>query len=135
MPGCVLHVSGEHFDVDAFLARSSLRPGRVHHRGEARRRAGVFADSGLSLDVSDADGQLAVEVGDAIRFLTEHEAELRRLQSFPGVADLRLDFGYYARESVAQFDYLPPELLVRAGSLGIGIELSLYHVSPEPTVA
>jgi hypothetical protein len=41
----------------------------------------------------------------------------------------------YAREVAAQFDYLPPELLARAGSLGISIELSLYHVSPESTVA
>ena len=135
MPGCVLHVSGEHFDVDTFLAQSSLRPYRIHHRGEARRRAGVFPDSGLSLNISDADGQLPEEVSDSIRFLTEHESELRRLQSFPGVTDLRLDFGYYAREVAAQFDYLPPELLTRAGSLGIGIELSLYHVSPDSTVA
>ncbi len=133
MSGCVLHVSGEHFDVDAFLSRTSLRPYRVHHRGEARRRSGVFPDSGLSLDVSKADGQLSAKVSDVIRFLTEHETELRRLQSFPGVADLRLDFGYYAREAAAQFDYLPPELLARAGSLGI--ELSLYHVSPEPAAA
>ena len=135
MPGCVLHVTGEDFAVDAFLAESSLRPYRVHHRGETRRRAGVFPDSGLSLDISDVDGQLSEEVADAIRFLTEHEPELRRLQSFPGATDLRLDFGSYFREVAAQFDYLPPELLARAGSLGIGIELSLYHVSPESTVA
>jgi hypothetical protein len=135
MPGCVLHVTGDDFAVDAFLAESSLRPYRVHHRGETRCRAGAFPDSGLSLAISDADGQLSEEVADATRFLTEHEPELRRLQSFPGVTDLRLDFGYYAREVAAQFDYLPPELLARAGSLGIGIELSLYHVSPESTVA
>ncbi len=135
MPGCVLHISGEHFDVDAFLSQSSLQPYRVHHRGEPSRRREVFSDSGLSLDISEADGQLSEEVSDAVRFLAEHESELRRLQSFPGVTDLRLDFGYYARDVAAQFDYLPPELLARAGSLGIGIELSLYHTSPESTVA
>ena len=136
MPGCVLHVSGEHFDVDAFLSQSSLRPYRVHHLGELRRRAEAFSDSGLSLDISEADGHLSAEVSDAVRFLAEHEAELRRLQSFPGVTDLRLDSGYYRREVFVQCDYLPPELLRLAGSLGIGIELSLYPTpAPDSTVA
>jgi hypothetical protein len=39
---------------------------------------------------------------------------------------MRLDFGCWFRDVAAQFEYLPPELLVRAGSLGIGIELSFY---------
>jgi hypothetical protein len=33
----MLHVSGEEFDVDAFLAQSTLRPYQVYHRGEQRR--------------------------------------------------------------------------------------------------
>ena len=131
MPGCVLHVTGEDFDVDAFLAESRLRPGRVHRRGEARRHDRPFPCSGLSLDVSEADGRLRDEVSDALVFLTRHESELRRLRSFPGVTDLRLDFGCYRRDVPAQFEYLPPELLALAGNLDIGIELSLYHVSPE----
>ncbi len=49
-----------------------------------------------------------------------------RLGCYPGVTDMRLDFGYYRRDVAAQFDYLPPDLLARAGKLGIGIELSLY---------
>jgi len=136
MPGCVLHVSGEDFQVDAFLADSELQPYRVYHRGEVRGRSEQHFDSGLSLDVSFADGDLKAEVADAIRFLSEHEAELQWLRNFPGVTDMRLDFGYYSRDVAAQFDYLPPELLARAGRLGIGIELSLYHASrSEPTVA
>ena len=40
---------------------------------------------------------------------------------------MRLDFGYGRCPTAAvQCDYLPPELLALAGSLGIGIELSLY---------
>ena len=129
MPGCVLRVSGDDFQVDAFLAGSNLRPFRVHHRGDTSRRSSLYTNSGLSLHVSSADGDLDAEISDAVAFLTTHEAELQRLHDFPGVTDLRLDFGYYQRNVAAQFDYLPPDLLARAGKLGIGIELSLYAAS------
>lgn len=136
MPGCVLHVSGDDFRVDAFLADSSIRPYRIHHRGDTARRLRLHTDSGFSLDVSSADGDLDAAVADAIGFLSTHNAELLRLHDFPGVTDMRLDFGYYHRDVVAQFDYLPPDLIARAGKLGIGIELSLYAApKPEPTVA
>ena len=119
MPGCVLHVSGDDFRVDAFLADSNLRPYRVHHRGDIGRRSRRFTDSGLSLDISFADGDLEAEITDAIRFLSTHEAELQRLHDFPGVTDMRLDFGYDCRNVAVQCDYLPPDLLTRAGTLGI----------------
>ena len=125
MPGCVLHVSGEDFDVDAFLGGSALQPYRVHHRGE-RNRSETYPDSGFSVNVSDVDGDLKAEIADAIDFLSAHEAELLRLRGFAGVSDIRLDFGYYRREVVGQFDYLPPALIASAGRCGIGIELSLY---------
>src|SRR6185295_4997963 len=95
-------------------------------RGDIARRSQHLTDSGLSLDVSSADGDFDAEIAVAIAFLSIHEAELRRLRDFPGVTDVRLDFGYYRRDVAAQCDYLPPELLARAGKLGIGIELSLY---------
>ena len=66
MPGCVLHVSGEDFQVAAFLAESSLRPYRIHHSGESARRSRRHRDSGLSLDVSNAEGDLKAEIADAI---------------------------------------------------------------------
>jgi hypothetical protein len=89
MPGCVLHVSGDDFRVDAFLADSNLRPYRVHHRGDIARRSQHFTNSGLSLNVSSADGDLDAEIPDAIAFLSTHEAELPRLHDFPGVTDMR----------------------------------------------
>ncbi|MEQ1749374.1 MAG: hypothetical protein ABL974_08115 [Prosthecobacter sp.] len=130
MPGCILHVSGEDFQVDAFLANSNLRPYRVHHRGEIGHRSCPLIDSGLSLDVSSADGNsIKVQIVDAIAFLSTYAAELERLHDFPGVTSMLLDFGYYRRDVAAQIEYLPPELLLRAGTLGIGIKLSLYAVS------
>jgi hypothetical protein len=132
MPGCFLHVSGKRFEVDQFLASSTLKPYRVHHLGEPtiRRRSGeLYDDAGFSVDVSEVDGDLSVEVQDAIAFLQRHDAELARLATIPEVSDRRLDFGYYRRDVFMQSEYLPPELLLLAGAHGIAIELSLY---PQP---
>ena len=118
------------------MVGSTLEPYHVHRRGEIWRRTERFTHSGLRCDVSEAEGSLAAQAADAISFLSTHEAELERLRAFPGAEDLRLDFGYFRREVFVQNDYLPPELLLRAGRLGIGIELSLYPTpSPEPTAA
>lgn len=133
MPGCVFHARGETFDADAFLAGSGLKPYQVWHKGEGAKRGkplkripSIREDSGFSIEVSRADGDLSVECLDAIRFLRVHSAAMTRLASFPGAEDRRLDFGYYRRDCAVQFDYLPPELLALAGSAGVGIELSLY---------
>jgi hypothetical protein len=136
MPGCMFHASGEQFTVDAFLAESSLAPYCVYHRGEPipsiahlDRRREV---SGLSLEASSADGDLEAECADVLQFLRTHAGELARLAQFPGVTDIRLDFAYYRRKTFLQCDYLPPELLLLAGSLRIGIELSLYPPAAKP---
>jgi hypothetical protein len=136
MPGCVLHASGEQFAVDAFLTDSSLTPYVVRHRGDAIRsvaRPGRrYEESSLSLDASSADGDLETECADVLQFLRTHASELARLAQFPGVTDIRLDFAYYRRKTFLQCDYLPPELLFLAGSLRIGIELSLYPAPAKP---
>ena len=126
MPGCVLHVSGEDFIVDAFLANSDLRPYRIRHHGDNSGLKRPISKSGFSIDVSSVDGDLGAQILDAVAFLSAHELELQRLRDFPGVSDMRLDFGYYWRDMAAQFDYFPPHLLAQAGKLGIGIALSLY---------
>ena len=136
MPGCVLHASGKQFAVDAFLAESSLIPYLVCHRGDPIRsvaRPGRrYEESSLSLDTSSADGDLEAECADVLQFLRTHASELARLAQFPGVTDIRLDFAYNCRRTSFQCDYLPPELLFLAGSLRIGIELSLYPAPAKP---
>lgn len=92
--------------------------------------------SGFSVAVSDAAwSYLGAQVADARRFLERHAGELRILSEANTVEDMRLDFPIELRvgrdDVVAQFDYLPPELLEAAGNLGIGIELSTYACSDE----
>jgi hypothetical protein len=128
MPGCVLHVNGGDFAVDQFLASASIKPYQVHHRGEPTRPAGKnYEHSGFRADVSAVDGELQTPIEDAILFLRRYETDLSRLAGMREVSDRRLDFGCFRREVAAQFEYLPPELLLLAGRLGIGIELSFYE--------
>src|SRR5262249_32476910 len=135
MPGCVLHVTGEAFDPEPVLATLALRPYSVFRKGQkcfprnpkSQRRHRV---GGFSCDVSSVDGRLAEEAHDAIAFLKRHHDDLARLGSMAAVTSMVLDFGYYLRpeeeRGLPQSDYLPPELLRRAGELQVGIELSLY---------
>ena len=132
---CVLRVTGKQFDPESSLAVSGLTADKVFHAGEprfsSRPKGERFAESGFRIEVSDASwASLSGQVSDAIRFLREHERDLARLRSTPGIDDMRLDFPVDLRidrkNVMAQFDYFPPELVTRAGALGFGIELSVY---------
>jgi hypothetical protein len=130
---CVLRVSGERFDPDAFLASSTFVPTKVFHRGDssALRSRGPSKASGFVVPVSDRSwADLQGQIDDGVAFLRTNKAELLRLASDTTVEDVRLDFPMSLRldgENVmAQFDYLPPALIAEAGPLKIGIELSLY---------
>jgi hypothetical protein len=128
MPGCVFRASGKDFDVEAFVAQTTLKPYQVFHRGEVPHKSrGPREDSGLKVDVSQADGCIAEACPDVIDWLFSNMAELERLAVFPGVEILILNFGYYLqKEAAVQFDYLPPRLVKLAAEANIGIELSLY---------
>ena len=126
---CYFRATGDRFDVDAFLASSSLVPDKVFHRGEPCQanpeRKRPF--TGFAVLVAENFGRLCSQTTEVTTFLREHKLELSRLSRCPGVTDIRLDFGYDRDpEAAVQCDYLPPDLVALAGSLGIGIELSLY---------
>lgn len=130
---CVLRASGGAFDVDSFLAASSLSPYKVTKSAGLQRRV---TDSparevpGFRVELSRASwSELAAQAKDAETFLEAHRSELLRLRDYPGVEDVRLDFAVESTlgpRVTAQFVYLPPKLLAAAGSLGIGVEVSLY---------
>ena len=127
MPSCILRVYGAEFDVRSFLATSCLEPYEVVMKG---RRSGVpprkSDESGFKLEVADCDGVLAAQCSEAIGFLRRHRRDLARLRQLSTVTESYLDFGYWRRRCAMQAEYLPPELLLRAGRLGIGIVLSMY---------
>ena len=78
---------------------------------------------------------LSVAPSDAIAFLRRHEHALTKVRADPAVEDMRLDFRVDLRidrqNAMAQFDYFPPELVSRAGALGLGLEISIYPADLE----
>lgn len=135
MPGCILHVVGKELDPEVALLHLALEPYLKFRRG-ADLFGKICDKGGFRCNVSSSDGVLSQEIADAIEFLIKHESDLRQLGSEPSVEEISLDFGYLLRidgeKIIFQKDFLPPELLRRCGSLGIGIYLSLYP-APEDT--
>lgn len=127
---CVLRVRGATFAVDEFLAKSSLQPITVFHRGEKQsgfEKARPVNFSGFHADVSAADfSNLQGQISDAVQFVEQNRNELARLAGFPGVEHLSIDFGIEERDIAAQSERFPPNLLQMIGSLGIWLEFTLY---------
>ena len=134
----MLRVLGDAFDPDEFLATARLPVCSKFRKGEqASSRGRLYETSGFNCVASRDTEELHEQVPDAIAFLTTHADDLRTLADINGIESKFLDFGYACRlgsNGVAlQGDYLPPELLRLAGSLGIGIALSLYPASSDDT--
>lgn len=133
MIGCYLSASGEQFDVDTFLEDSSFDPDVVHYVGDKTRLPGRFCEnSGFAVYINDVFGQLNVQIPPALQFLRDQQMELRRLVGFPGVTDVRIVFTYCPGNLPTRDEYFPPELLHLAGSLSIGITLSVYPGEFDP---
>ena len=128
MPGCVLRAASPDFRVDEFLKASTFTTCEVYSRGETRGRHGrLHEKSGLAVVVSEASADdLPKQIADATDFLEQHGEEIKRLQSYLGGEEARLDFGVWQRGEFGHYCYFPPKLLQLAGSLGVGIELSIY---------
>ena len=130
---CVLRVIGRSFDPDSYLGASGFKAYKVFHAGEpewkSRPDGKRYEASGFRVDVS-RESDLPAQVHDAVEFLDTFQSVLSKLRSTPGVEDMRLDSAVDLRidrqKIMAQFDYFPPELISRAGALGLGIEISLY---------
>jgi hypothetical protein len=93
------------FDVDAFLAGSSLHADRIWHQGDVIRKD-VAEDSGFSVMVSSsADDLLGEQMEGAIEFLTAHREDFRQLAKDPTI-EAGLDFARHRDDPfpIAEFD-------------------------------
>ena len=120
------------------LAKTSLKPYRVHHAGDMVRQImkkkigdAPHKDSGFSVDIGPKNNDdLGAQIRVAARFVKRHYAEIKRLKN---ADDLCLDFGWCMRFDKtgepfwAQYNELPPEFLKMCGELKISIELSFYY--------
>jgi hypothetical protein len=136
--GCVLRVRGDEFDIDNVLSRIKITPCHVQTKGFPRfgPKSKIAQYTGFNVATSDAsERDLAAQVRDTIGFLRIHGEELALIMSFAGITVAELDFAVECRigrnDVFAQNDYLPPELLLLAGKLGIGINFTLYPARNE----
>jgi hypothetical protein len=89
-----LIASGEAFDVDAFVASTTLRPDDVWRRGDQRRYSCVesrHTTSGVEFVLGDGlSVPFLKQEGIAVAYLKAHRDELRALARFPGVESFTL---------------------------------------------
>jgi hypothetical protein len=129
-------VVGAAFDVDQAIKACPLTPYKSWRRGEKRWRSSnqLHEHSGAAFVISDASGdQVPVQVGDAIRFVKAHEAELRGLILSHGVEQAYLDFGWsfpYER-TPGQWNFFPSDLLKLCVDVGLSICVSVYATSED----
>ncbi len=130
----MLRAIGTAFDVDCFVKDSPLSHASVFRRGEAKipglPGGAKRSASGLNVRVSEAGiDDLFTQIQDATHFLTQHEDELRRLASFPGVEEVCLDFAIQRKNVTAQSDVFPSDLLWQAGALDIDLVVTHYAIA------
>ena len=127
MPGCVLRATGDAFQPESFLAGSSFSPCNVFHKGEYKAKQRVCDTSGMTIVVGEASNDSFVQqIQGAVRFLKINKDQLARLRNQSGLEAMELDFGVYRIDGFLQTSFFPAELISLAGSLDIGITLSIY---------
>jgi hypothetical protein len=125
---CVLRARGTSFDVEKFLASSTLKPLTVWRAGNSQSpRSTPQSTSGFHVAASDADfDNPKQQIADTIQFVRANGAELRRLAKFPGVEGVEFDFGIADRDVPAQSDRFSPELLRALGDLNATLAITRY---------
>jgi len=129
---CFLKLFSATSSFKDYAAETELPVYAVHDAQDIRRKktGETFGTNRISFTVStcewdDFEGQ----VRDAIAFLGQHAAEIRRLVESHPVSEAYLDFPLWSRldgEFVNQSDLLPRELIALCAAAGIGVEMSLY---------
>ena len=134
---CILRAGGTHFNVDEFIAKSSLVADSLWRKGEKRfphskSNEEINGSSGVRVVASEADfSELSQQIDDVTVFLRLNQEPIKALASFPGVEGAVLDFGAdIYPPGWASFTF-PPELLLLAGSAGVSLCLSVYPTDPD----
>lgn len=139
---CILRAAGRNFEIDDFIAKSSLVADSFWRKGEKRFPSSPCNEkkntsSGVRVVASKADfSELPQQIEDVIVFLQQNQEPIKALASFPGVEGVVLDFGAEIHPpGWASFTF-PAELLLLAGSVGVSLCLSVYptDTAEEPDV-
>jgi hypothetical protein len=131
--GAALVVSGLDFDVDEFLKTTVIKPFSVFHKGKmviGPDQTQVLRSNSGFIVLIDLEGAkpLNHHIQKANDYLKIHRTTLKKSAQF-GADDLRLNFFYPNLKVYDLAHYLPPDLLLLAGRIGIGIEMSAIDYS------
>ena len=129
---CVFVASGLSFDVDRYLAGSPFKAMAVFRKGDVPPKNNPERkprpDSGFVVLISgDQELGLSQQLKEALAFLDRHEAELRAVRKV-GVDNMLLDLSVQVADKMQQAEYLPPELIIALGRLGMGLIFSVVQL-------
>jgi hypothetical protein len=123
-----LFAHGESFDVDAFLAMTTLHAKHVWRRGEQCVNGPPRTTSGITIVLHDGQPlSLPAQEEVAVEYLRAHRDQLRALTEFPGVEVfvLGLQYDIELDASLVGFHITPsPQLMWHA--LDVGVEVTYY---------
>ena len=132
---------GEAFDVDAFLATTSLRPDYVWRRGDQRRYACIDSrhpTSGVEFVLGDGHRLLLPQQETiAIGYLSSNREPLKALARYPGVTAFILGLHHVVElePSTIGFSLASSAPLMRH-ALDVGVEVIFYvTLLPHPEVS
>jgi hypothetical protein len=134
MPSIIFHVSGKKFLPEIELAKTKLKPYRIHHVGDVVKRKRddfVYKDSGFLVKIGPKDNDdLMAQIKAAAKFVKRHFVEIKL---FKNAGNKVLNFGYCLRFDKTgepfwvQYNELPAEFIKLCGELKIGVVLSFYY--------
>jgi hypothetical protein len=121
------------FEVDEFLKVTCFAPRVVYRKGDpdSSSESGVKQESGCNIVLSSASfDDFEGQKREAFRFLADHYSQVESFKQYQGEW-AEIDFGIRPKvveEGVmyTHSEFLPPELLLLTGTLGIWITLSYY---------
>jgi len=120
---CTLRLGGN--DIDGLSlqgALNQLSPTRAGRLRPDQKR--VLLDLG-----PPGFESLTAQIEDAVAFLRQHETALQAIFADKRITVATLDFGVEKQESRIDSHVFNAELLLRAGKLGIALEVSMYPTS------
>jgi len=126
-----LFAHGDNFDVDAFLAATTLKADDVWRRGDQRRNACVESKheaSGVEFVLGDGCAlSLLDQENVAIDYLKAHRDELKALAIFPGVQTFILGLHYVYKLNLSMLGFcIGPSPSLMWLCLDIGIDPDYY---------
>src|SRR5690606_5511520 len=128
---CVLHIEIETDNLDLILNSINLPIYQIYKKGDKSkfRKEIIYETNLISCDVSEKDWkEFERQTKDMITFLNKFRDDLIYIRKNSNQVDFIFDLPYQNRQTFNQNDFLPTELLLKSGDLGIGINLSLYNV-------